>query len=258
VAAVPAETFEDYLAAEEKPTRDGLLRKDAAAKAARKPRIRGGQQTVKQHRGSPAESVEVINWVRKKTRAGVPFDRLLQLSQTADDWPLPGKPLTTGQATACRWVIYHLELQGAHWPLKPEGSLSNGRGPTATGKRLHQVGQQRAAARKSGDSIVLWDTAYDITKLCGLLQSLNIEDADLDEYGVDVLNDLHDDMLYLQEWMDVTTAAVQARLGEQELRKKIVALRAKTVANGCTPEEEASARRAADRLERRLAAALSA
>ena len=73
-----------------------------------------------------------------------------------------------------------------------------------------------------------------------------------------MLGDLNEDLLFLDDWITRSLAAVQGRLGKQELRKTIVALRAKTVANGCTPEEEAAACRAADKLEWRLGARLAA
>ena len=88
--------------------------------------------------------------------------------------------------------------------------------------------------------------------------SLNIEDASLDEQGLDVLNDLADDVLYLQDWSDRALLSIQARLGEQGLRAKIAALRARTVENGCSAEEAATAKRMAVRLERKLTARLGA
>lgn len=252
VAAVPAERFEEYVGNSEEPSHRGLLRNTG------RKRRRGGEGTVKPSTSSRsvAHSVEVLNWVRRQLRAGLQSQEIVEASRSDEHWPAPGEPLTDRTLSACQCSIYHLEQQGARWPLRQGGTaLRNGK---RVGKRLHQVGSARAAARRNGDPVVLWDTAYDVTKLTGLLQSLNIEDAELDEHGLDLLNDLHDDMLYLQDWSELLIAALQGRLGEQGLRQKIAALRSKTVANGCTLEEAEAAARMADRLERRLTLALTA
>jgi hypothetical protein len=230
--------------------------KRGAASAAPR-RKRGGEQTVKATARSIVHDFEVLNWVRRQSRLGLSTKEIVEMSQAGHDYPAAGRPLSDGTLAACRCAIYHLEEQGANWPLKGDSKVLISRDSRQVRKRLHAVTKKRAAARKSGQSIAFWDACYDISKLTGLLISLNIEDADLDEQGLDVLGDLNDDLLFLDDWIGRSLAAVQGRLGEQELRKKIVALRAKTVANGCTVEEEAAARRAADKLEWRLSARLA-
>jgi hypothetical protein len=226
----------------------------AAPKPKRKRPKRRRGPTVRASSRTVLHNVDVLNWVRGHTRAGLPSNEIVALSRTADDWPEPGKPLSEGSLVSCRIAIYHLEAQGARWPLQADsGALKrNRRGATRVGKRAHEIRINRAAARRAGDSVVLWDTAYEITKVSGLLISLDIADIELDEHSLDTINDLHDDMLFLQDWVEQTIGAVQGRLGEQKVRAKIAALRAKTVENGCEPEEEAIAQRAADRLERKL------
>ncbi len=201
---------------------------------------------------------DVINWVRSKSRAGVPTKEMVALSKTADDWPPgPSQPLSDGSLASIFAVIHHLEAQGVRWPLEEDGrAFQKGKGPTRTGKRLRHVTAARKAAVQGGKDAALWDAAYQVTKLTGYLMSLNIEDASLDEHGLDTLNDLTDDVLYLQEWSERALLSVQARLGEQGVRAKIAALRAKTVENGCTAEEAAMAQRMAVRFERRLSAQL--
>jgi hypothetical protein len=218
-------------------------------------RKRGGQETVSSSTRSVLYDPEVLNWVRRHTRTGTSRDDLVRLSETAEDWPAPGRSLSDGSLAAARCAIYHLEQQGARWPLKPDSTLGNWDAARA-GKRLYQIGQKRAAARRDNDPAVIWDTAFQVSKLAWLLMSLNLDDLDLDEEGLDILSDLDNDLLYLQDWTSTILAAVEARLGEQELRKKIAGLEAKTVANGCTPEEEAAARRIASRMRRRLEAVL--
>lgn len=231
---------------------------EGAASAA--PRLSKRRGPTVGNTGSIALEPRVLNWVRARTREGWGSKQIVALSAAGEmTWPLPGEKLSDGVLAACRAAIFHLEAQGARWPLEDNGgALQSKRGPTRTGKRLHEVGTKRAAARRAGDPVVFWDTAYDITKLTGLLESLDIEVIGLDEYSLDTVNDLHDDMLFLQDWMDRTVGAVQARLGEYGIRQKIAALRAKTVANGCEAEEAAAAQRVADLLERKLQARLVA
>ena len=232
---------------------------EGAASAA--PRLSKRRGPTVGNTGSLALEPRVLNWVRARTREGWGSKQIVTLSAASEmTWPLPGEKLSDGVLAACRAAIYALEAQGARWPLEDNGgALRSKRGPTRTGKRLHEVKSKRAAARRTGDPAgVFWETCYEITKLTSLLESLNIEDVGLDEYSLDTVNDLHDDMLFLQDWMDRTVGAVQARLGEYGIREKIASLRAKTVANGCTPEEAGAAQRVADRLERRLQARLVA
>ena len=143
-----------------------------------------------------------------------------------------------------RWTWEDLDLTKAVLAAKKQRS--------STGRRLHRVSVYRAQARRDGDSVVLWDTAFEISKLVGLLEGLEVDDIELDEHTADTVNDLHDDMLRLQDWAERVSGAVQGRLGEQAVRQKIAGLRAKTVSRGCSEEEAVAAQRAADRLERRL------
>jgi hypothetical protein len=231
---------------------------EGAASAA--PRLSKKRGPTVGYDGSLARDPRVLNWVRARTREGWGSKQTVALSVASEmSWPMPGEHLSDGVLASCRAAIFALEAQGARWPLDDDGGgLRKKSGPTRTSKRLHEIGVKRRASRNSGDPAILWDTAYQIGKLTSLLESVDIEDIELDQHSLDTVNDLHDDMLFLQDWMDQTIGAVQARLGDYGIRRKIDALRAKTVANGCEPEEEALAQRAASRLERRLEARLGA
>jgi hypothetical protein len=241
-----------------------MSRTTGAASAAPNPKRPGTKRKrVKRRRGQTVRAstrtvlhdVDVLNWVRGHARSGLASKEIVALSKTAEDWPRPGQYLSDGSLVSCFAAIHHLEEQGARWPLKSDGkALRRGRSwaEARNGKRLHEVGGKRAEARDAGDPTVLWDTATEIGKLSGLMISLDIADIELDEYSLDTVSDLHDDLLFLQDWMEQAMGVIQGKLGEQKLRWKIAALRAKTVANGCDPEEAASAQRAADRLERKL------
>lgn len=254
---IPDEVFDEYVATDPKPTREGLKRKAGRAPAAE--RKRGGQRTVDGKSGL-SHDPEVINWVRQRYRRGWSRDRIVTASErNTDGWPRPDEALTNGGVSECRAVIHHLESQRASWPLREDGPPRTAAAAARAGKRMHTASGRRSAARRAQDTAgtVLWDTTFEVTKLTGLLISLDIGDVELDEHGLDLINDLHDDMLFLQDWIEQTIGAVQGRLGEHGVRQKIKALRDKTTANGCTVEEEATARRMADRLERKLGARLA-
>jgi hypothetical protein len=241
-----------------------MSRTTGAASAAPNPKRTGPKRKhAKRRRGATVRAstrtvlhdVDVLNWVRAHARSGLPSKEIVALSKAAEDWPRPGQYLSDGSLVSCFAAIHHLEEQGVRWPLTSDGkALARARSysEVRVGKRMHELGGKRAAARAVGDPIVLWDTATEIGKLTGLLISLDIADIELDEHSLDTVSDLHDDMLFLQDWMEQTIGAVQGRLGEQKVRAKITALRAKTVENGCTAEEAEIAQRTADRLERKL------
>jgi hypothetical protein len=170
-------------------------------------------------RPSLSHDPAVINWVRERYRDGWDRERIVAASNAgSDDWPVSGDQLSNGRISECRAVIAHMERMDASWPLTGDAPLrGTGRKPNPTGKRLHDVGTKRSEARRAGDPTVFWDTCYEITKLSSLLRSLEIEHLEFDEYSLDTVSDLHDDMLFLQDWMDRTLMAVQARLGEQAL-----------------------------------------
>lgn len=210
-------------------------------------------QTIRPSGRKVADNPEVLNWIRQLTRKGTPTKRIVRLSH-GDDYPLPGQPLSDGTLSSCRSVIQHLETLGARFPLEPNGLRKSGN----NSRKLHEVGRNRAAARKAGESLVFWDTAYQVTQLAGLLQTLELADVELDEQNLDTMTDLLEMLLYLAEWMERSLHAITARMGEHAVLSTIEKLRRMTVANGCSEEEADNARRAAARLERQLRAQLEA
>ena len=219
VAAIPEEKFNEYIREHgPKSSREGLLREHGTSNGKR-------PKEPKVQRVSSAQAVDMLR------------NRVREMQQDKwGHWP--------------RWSDQDREIARAVLAAKKQKS--------PTGKRLHTIGLKRSAARAGGDPTVLWDTAYEIMKLTSLLESLDIEDVELDEHSLDTINELHDDMIRLQEWIDRTMGAVQGRLGEWAIRRKIIGLRSKTVENGCSAGEAHSAQQAADRLERKLKARLIA
>lgn len=124
--------------------------------------------------------------------------------------------------------------------------------PTFAGKRRHQVKMGRTEAKRNGRPLAFWEIAWDASRLVYALAGWKVEDVDLAEDNVETMLETEEDLLYLYDWLDDTIALIHSRLGEDKLRKQIGKLRAKTVANGCTSEEEEAAARAADRLQRKV------
>src|SRR5439155_27084341 len=112
----------------------------------RRPRRRD-QQTVRHTtRANVTHSAEVLNWVQPLTRAGYPTKEIVALSRVADDWPLPGEPLTDGTLATVRSAILHLEMQGARFPLPADGGALRGspkKKATELGRRLHRASAER-------------------------------------------------------------------------------------------------------------------
>jgi|GEM_PF-4818074 len=238
----------------------------ASRRPRRSRRRRKDDPTVRQNSKAAAHSVNVLSWVRTQRMAGHSSKEIVALSHTAEDYPKPGKPLSDGSLAAAFAAIYHLEQAGV-WPISSNGAADYleqkraadylGQEKKRAGQRVFQVGQRRAAARRDKDPTAAWDMSYEITKLTSSLIMFDIDRVGLDQEGQDIIDDLLDNLLALQEWQERALGAVQGRLGDQRILEKIAALEAKTVANGCTPEEEASAQLKARILRRKHVARLA-
>lgn len=266
VASVPEDVFEAYLRDDPRPSRAGLLRAAGLGEPKRKRKRRRGNQMTLTGKLGLSHDAEVINWVRQLYRAGWDREEIVEASKNnTDGWPRPGKSLTNGGISECRAVISVLEAQGVRFPLPLGGvATQNGRLKNPFGKRLHVARGKRAAAHRQQDpDVVLWDAACEITNATGLLWGFDQENLldgveVADESARDTVDDLHSDLLMLREWQERVVRGIEGWLGEQALRKKIVALRSKTVENGCEAPEAESAQLAADRLEQRLNSRLGA
>jgi len=212
-------------------------------------------QTVRPSRRGIAYNIEVLNWVQNLTSKGLSTKRIVRRSHDGD-YPYPRQALSDGALNGIRPVIYHLENQGVGFPLEANGTSI--RQKPGIGKRVHVMGQKRAAARRRGESMAFWDTAYETTKSLGLLQSLELADVELDEQNLDTISDLLEILLYQADWTDRQLLAIEGRLGEHRVLGTIEKLRRMTVERGCSPEEAENAHRAADRLEAQLRKKLNA
>lgn len=141
----------------------------------------------------------------------------------------------------------------ASWETRKNG----GKQPSVTtGKtspeRRRELERQR---REGGDYSQFLKLAVEVNRMCGVLEDFDPHIYDLgNEPNLHLMTELHDDLLTLQEWMDRQLAAVWGRLQETDLLAKIAKLRE---VEGRSPQEVETARRLADRLQRKLDARLT-
>jgi hypothetical protein len=149
-----------------------------------------------------------------------------------------------------RAVARERERAGGKRPRAGSGPPRNWNG-TAPKARVRELRGYRAKGTdKYPDLLTL---QLRISELSAALASVKVTDYGLDEVSLARLTDIHDDLLALADWMDRTLSAVQGRLSDSEVRRKIAIFRDTT---GRTAEEAKAMTALADRLERKLAARL--
>ena len=119
-----------------------------------------------------------------------------------------------------------------------------------SGRRLREV---TAARRGKVDPIA--DVQWEVLKLTRILESLDLEDYDLDNPdNADAVVELHADLVEALVWIDRAISSAQARLSDVALAEQIRRLREDHA--GRTPAEIEAFLAAADRLERKREARL--
>jgi hypothetical protein len=124
--------------------------------------------------------------------------------------------------------------------------------PTPAGKRMRAARMARADAKRDGRPVAFWEIGWEVSKMVYGLASWKVEDVPLDYDNMNAMATVEEDLLYLYDWMDETLSLIHSRMGEHGMRQQLRKLQARTVANGCTPEEAANAARAAQRLQRKI------
>jgi hypothetical protein len=213
VWSVPGDVFEMYVLTNTRPTRSGLFREFFPPRNGTKPKPEA----------APEEELirACLDGIRrKKTQAEIGR----KLGMKHDSMPLT-------RAYAVAWDRHHHPRIGS-WTGK------------TTTKRTREL-----EAMRNGDYVKLVDWQLRFSKMCALLEAV-----DLAGYGLDTVNmwkvaDIYDDLITLGEWYDRTLSAVQGWLNDVSVREKIAKLRDTT---GRTPEEAETALKLATRLERKL------
>jgi hypothetical protein len=143
-------------------------------------------------------------------------------------------------------------IRGPRKPRSTSESSSKKAKPTPAGKRMHAAKLARADAKRNGRPIPFWEIGWEVSKMVYGLASWKVEDVPLDYDNMNAMATVEEDLLYLYDWMDETLALIHSRMGEHGMRQQLRKLQARTVENGCTPEEAANAARAAQRLQRKI------
>jgi hypothetical protein len=186
-----------------------------------------------------SEDLSVIEWVAQRRRAGATSKEIVADSKASQhNWPVPGQSLSDGSCAAVYSVLADRERVGRAPEPRPR---------RRAGKRLREIQTARRAGLKG-----LIDVQYRIVEMTSLLESIDVgaEAATEDGPVAGVLATVLDDLLELQIWMDHTLSQSGAYLDHAQKLGKIRKLREETA--GRTDAEIATARRLADKLERRL------
>jgi hypothetical protein len=189
----------------------------------------------------------VLNWVRKRTRAGLGTKEIVELTRTAEDWPRPGSPLSDGTLASCRCAIYHLEDQGVRWPLQPGGTKPLTK---ESGKRLRQLHSQKRNGRPLND---LWYLQKAVAEHVGVLEGFDLPELDWSEEAQDLILEIHDDLMRAAVWTDSSQEAVVAQMSDLSRLRTLQKLRIRADDPSSAPSERRMAARAADKLKQKHA-----
>jgi len=186
-----------------------------------------------------SEDLAVIEWVAQRRRQGALSKQIVADSKAGrHKWPAPGYSLSDGSCAAIYAVLVDRERVGRAPEPRPR---------KRAGKRLREI----QAARRRGLAGLI-EVQYRIVQMTSLLESIDVgAEARIEDGRVaDVISAMVDDLLELQIWMDHTLSQCGAYLDYGQKLTKIRQLREETA--GRTPAEIATARRLADKVERRL------
>jgi hypothetical protein len=116
------------------------------------------------------------------------------------------------------------------------------------------AGRERELKRqRRGNYSDLLQLQMRLNQICRTLEGTRVDDYDLDAATHELVDALYDDLVTTAEWIDRAISAIQARVGEAQVREKIAKLRN---TSGRSPAEAEAALRLADVLERKLQARL--
>ena len=205
------------------------------------------QQRQPQKFDSLAHDPAVIEWVWDLMDEGWNRDEIVAASKRGSDgWPLKGDgdSLSNGAVGECKAAIVHLKRLGTR--------------PAPADKRRKAPAKLREIRKEAtGNFSHLLDLQVLMVEMTNKLSRYNVEKMDLDEMEettVWTLEDLHKDLTEHTVWVERTLTSVQARMSDASVRAKIKQMREGIA--GRPAEEIDTARKLADRLERKLDARL--
>lgn len=237
VAAVPDDVFNEYVANADEPTREGLLRAAGLYAVPDPPRQEpraSEAPTVHDTQYAQARDREIIEWVRARARAGWDREQTVAASKAGTDgWPRPGKELSNGsygEVMAAIWGAEMLHL------------------PPSSAERWHSVRE----AKRRGKNRSLYDVRNMLMEAIAALEMVEAHAFDVAPNEKWMLVDVVWDLNACARWLDRVVPQVGAHMEVAQKMETIAKLRARTVANGATAPEEATARAMADKLEAKL------
>ena len=210
-------------------------------KAKRSKRHKAGEPTFKTGT-TLAYDDTVIRWVRDRVRRGWTREQIMDATKAGSDgWPGAKAIGSERDFGEIKLAIYYIERLEAD---QLKARLRKAKTPEARMRAL------RAATPPNSSDLL--QVSGVVSDLVYRLDSIDVEDYELDDLATHALTTLFEDLMYLGEWWDRTLAAIQARLGDLPLLQRIEKLRAVTVENGAEPAEATSAQRRAAILQRKL------
>lgn len=227
VADVDEDDFEDYLTISgRRPTLAGLLNPKSDRPV---------------HELDDQEAAQLDAAIRKRLKAGKPVKR-----QELQD------------RFAARQAVVERRIQFVSGQLDAETNGRNRKpGQSKWDGKTNAARERELRARQSNidQANLYWkllDSQADISRMCVILEKVQVTDYDLSEIVLaERFADMYDDLVRLGWWLDRQLLAIAKHLNDKDVREKIKKLRD---TNGRTPEETETALRLADRLERKLEA----
>jgi hypothetical protein len=230
VAAVPQGAFDDYVASEPKPSREGLLRKTPSSRSSRPRRERSD---------NVLDDDRVIAWIARRLRAGKTREEIADEAKAGlYDWPLPGRSLG---------VIAVREAMRVLRDRRRRGDTLRARRPKESGKRLRQLHAEKRGGR-TGD---LWRLQKAISEAVSMLEGFDLPALDWSEETEDVVAELYDDLERNLRWLNAALEAVTAHMDELGRQRKLTQLRARADDPSSTAAERATAAMLAEKLARK-------
>jgi hypothetical protein len=206
--------------------------------------IRAGELLRQARAHFPARNGGWYQWLAE-TLPGCP-------KSTVARWIQLAAPENLSRTRGCTSITE--ALREISTPRKPEDATVKPQRskPTPAGKRMRAARMARADAKRNGRPVAFWEIGWEVSKMVYGLASWKVEDVPLDYDNMNAMATVEEDLLYLYDWMDETLSLIHSRMGEHGMRQQLRKLQARTVKNGCTPEEAANAARAAGRLQRKI------
>lgn len=190
---------------------------------------------------TPAYNDKVIEWVRGLVRQGYTREQVIAFSHEGEK-DFPGdKPIGNGGGYAeIRQAIYRLE--------EPPEDVPKSLRPARV-----KAGKRKREEISKEDTTKLTQARRRILDLVGFLEGIDLTGYGMSGIEQSAITAIYSDLEGLAIWLDYQLSVVGAYMNDVSTQTTIRALRMKTVANGATPSEEATAIRLIEKLEAKLA-----